>query len=130
MTLMFGIIPRHAQAISASPHPVEETQPDGTKIKLHIRGDEYFHWHEDMEGYSVGRSNVRYVYAQLNKQSRLTSTDREVGKVNPKAKGLARKNLPPAKVINSIRKQNLAAGIDEVNSSQPDQRRRFLPRAR
>jgi len=87
-------MPRYAQAISASPHPFEVTQPDVTKVMLRIRGDEYFHWNEDMKGYTVVRSNGRYVYAQLNKQGRLAPTSWEVGKVNPKEMGLARKILP------------------------------------
>ncbi len=41
------------RAVPASPEPVEVTQPDGTKIRLRLRGDEYFSWHETTNGYVV-----------------------------------------------------------------------------
>ena len=42
-----------ALAMNASPHAFEEVQPDGTPVRLHVRGNEYYHWLEDMDGYTV-----------------------------------------------------------------------------
>ncbi len=84
-----------AQGVSASPHAILETQPDGSKIILHIRGNEHFHWQEDADGFTVLRDNKRYVYARRNAQGRLMPTAWEVGKVNPRAKWLMKRILPP-----------------------------------
>jgi hypothetical protein len=46
-------------AIQASPHTIHEKQPDGSVIALRLRGDEYFHWHEDRAGYTVVRDKGR-----------------------------------------------------------------------
>jgi len=86
-------------AISASPHRIEVYQPDGTKINLHIRGDEYFHWFEDIDGFTVLRDNNRYVYAKLDSQGKLVSTNYLVGKTEPVAVGLKRRMLPSAEDI-------------------------------
>ncbi len=83
-----------AQGVPASPHAILETQPDGAKIVLHIRGSEHFHWQEDVDGYTVLREKNRYVYARRTPQGRLVPTAWEVGKVSPKAKGLLKRALP------------------------------------
>jgi len=44
-----------AQAVPADPAGREVTQPDGTKFILHLRGDEFFSWHETEDGYAVGK---------------------------------------------------------------------------
>jgi len=100
------VLPRPARAVPARPIPFEVKQPDGAKILLHLRGDEYFHWLEDVDGYTVikDQSN-KYVYAQLNEQSKsLVPMDLEVGKVVPAAKGLTRGILPPRETIRQIRR--------------------------
>ncbi len=83
-----------AQGASASPHAILETQPDGSKIVLHIRGNEHFHWQEDADGYTVLRDKKRYVYARRSPRGRLVPTAWEVGKISPKAKGLLKRILP------------------------------------
>lgn len=42
-----------ALAVPASPRPVEVVQPDGTKVTLSLRGDEYFHYFQTSDGYIV-----------------------------------------------------------------------------
>ena len=86
--LLYTVGPVPACAIQASPHVIHETQPDGTGIRLHIRGSEYFHWYEDLAGFTVLRDKGRYVYARLGKDQRLVPTSWEVGKVDPAARGL------------------------------------------
>lgn len=101
--LLYTVGPVPACAIQASPHVIHETQPDGTGIRLHIRGSEYFHWYEDLAGFTVLRDKGRYVYARLGKDRQLVATTWEVGKVDPVARGLKRRTLPPAHIIRQRR---------------------------
>ena len=78
-------VPQRAEAIPASPHPFEVVQPDGTSITLHIRGDEYFHWYEDLNGYTVVLDRGTYVYAQLSAEDTLVPTKLVVGVDDPGA---------------------------------------------
>ncbi len=87
-----------AWGINANPLPVKLMQPDGTPITLRVHGDEYFHWREDMNGYTVVVDNGVYVYATLDATGRLSPTPWAVGKVDPAGKGLAPKILPSGKV--------------------------------
>lgn len=43
-------------AVPADPTPRTVTQPDGTKVTLSLRGDEYFHCYETEDGYIVGQA--------------------------------------------------------------------------
>jgi M6 family metalloprotease-like protein len=88
-----------AHAVPASPHLFEETQPDGAVVKLHVRGDERFHWMEDEAGYTVVRSNKReYMYGQRNAQGRVVPTNLRVGRDDPKQAGLGR-HIQPSDII-------------------------------
>ncbi len=42
-------------AVPAAPGELEVEQPDGTRLRIQLRGDEYLHWHEDAAGYPVTR---------------------------------------------------------------------------
>lgn len=42
-----------AFAVPARPTPIEVEQPDGTKVTLTLRGDEYFHYYQTSDGYIV-----------------------------------------------------------------------------
>ena len=70
VAMMLGglIHPDSCDAVTANPLPIEQTQPDGTKIVLRIRGDEQLHWFEDLEGFLVMLDSGRYVYAILDAQ--------------------------------------------------------------
>jgi M6 family metalloprotease-like protein len=95
-----------AHAIIADPRPAEFTQPDGSKVTLRLRGDEFFHWTEDMNGFTVVRENGRYVYAQLDAQNRLVPTAWQAGQIDPRTVGLAPGALPPPE----LRPKNLNDG--------------------
>jgi len=84
-----------AAAIMADPGPFEFTQPDGSKIILHLRGDEFFHWQEDTNGFTVLRDANTFVYAGLDQNKGLVATSWQVGQVDPRTKGLAPHLLPP-----------------------------------
>ncbi|MCG8403716.1 MAG: M6 family metalloprotease domain-containing protein [Phycisphaerales bacterium] len=94
-------------AMPASPHPVDVLQPDGKAVTLQIRGDEYFHWFEDQEGYTVIRNERNYVYATLNERGELAATEFEVGKVDPATIALAKGVLPTSEIRQSLRQKAL-----------------------
>ena len=91
--------PIAAWAIPADPLPFEAQQPDGTTIKLQARGDEYFHWIEDLDGHTVVLNNAgTYVYAVLDATGELAPTSLVVGQADPVAAGLAKRLLPSKEV--------------------------------
>lgn len=92
--LWFRFTPE-AMAVIADPRPVDYTQPDGTKVTLYLRGDEFFHWHEDANGFTVMRNGNTFVYATLDAQNRLVPTAWQAGQIDPRTRGLAPRTLPP-----------------------------------
>ena len=73
--------------------PTEFTQPDGTKLNLRIFGDEFYGRAQTEEGYTVvyNPATQSYEYAGLSVDgNELESTGKAVGKVDPKALGLAK----------------------------------------
>ncbi|GEM_PF-5598953 len=58
--------------ISASPNPIEVTQPDGTKLTVFGKGDEFNHYKVTEDGYTILRdSSGYYEFARLNKAGNL-----------------------------------------------------------
>ena len=56
-----------AYAVTAYPHPIEFSQPDGSKITILLKGDEKVKWATTLDGYSIlFNSNGYYEYATLN----------------------------------------------------------------
>ena len=53
MVLAFS--PGRVSAVPACPDPVDVSQPDGSKVRLQLRGDEFFSWHETPEGYAAAK---------------------------------------------------------------------------
>lgn len=72
--------------VPANPDPIETTQPDGTKITIKIKGDEFYGWHEDKDGYTIIKDTTTrfWSYAHDNGVGDLISSKDFVGKVNPK----------------------------------------------
>ena len=75
--------------------PFDETvtfrQPDGTEIRLHGKGDEFYAEFTDLDGYTVvfDPATKTYYYAQRSPDGNdLVSTGWEVGKVKPETRGL------------------------------------------
>ena len=114
--LFLVLMCRSVFAIPANPAPFEARQPDGKTVRIHIRGDEWFHWYEDTDGYTVVCDNGRYAYGQLDKDNRLIATPLTVGVDNPKAAGLKRKTLPPVEVRRSLR-PSLLSGSSESSTA-------------
>jgi len=93
--ILMGSVPS-AFAVSANPNSFREVQPDGSVLRLRVRGDEHFNWTEDAAGYTVVHNKGWYEYARLNRQGRLVPTGLKVGHNNPRAYGLKKGILPSA----------------------------------
>lgn len=84
-----------AYAITATPLPIESHQPDGTTFLLRLRGDEYYHWLEDMNGYAVVQVGDEYRYATHDATGELVATPYLVGKTSPSTTlGIALQHRP------------------------------------
>ncbi|MHC5110860.1 MAG: M6 family metalloprotease domain-containing protein [Planctomycetota bacterium] len=82
--LVYSVLGSSVLACPASPNPVTVHQPDGTPITLRIHGDKYYHWFEDMDGYTVVLDQGTYKYARLDAAGRLAPTPHLVGHANPR----------------------------------------------
>ena len=53
-------------AVPASPEPAELSQADGSRVKVFLKGDEYYHWNEDAKGYTILKDTATkdWVYAE------------------------------------------------------------------
>lgn len=108
-----------AHAVQASPWPIETKQPDGTSITLHVRGDEYLHWHEDTSGYAVVEDAGWYRYADSVVNGELRASAHAVGKVSPSAVGLTQ-GLKPAPL--AIRARGIGSVGAQVAGAAPESR--------
>lgn len=62
-------------AVSAYPWPVILTQPDGSKITVIQKGDEYMHWLESTDGKTLIRNSKGFItYATLNQQGNIVAS--------------------------------------------------------
>ncbi len=93
LIMIFTIISA-LQAIPASQELITVQQPNGTEIQIRLNGDEYYHWYEDVEGYTIIQNNEWWYYANLNSQGNLENTYIPVG-------SSARKELLPEKHLRS-----------------------------
>lgn len=77
-----------AAAVPACPGPATVEQPDGTSIRIHLKGDEFFHWHESDDGYAIVKSSAgEWVYAGQD-QGMLVPTNLVVGSIDPAKTGM------------------------------------------
>ena len=105
MLCHLALHPFASQAIIANPNPFEVNQPDGSKISLQLRGDEWFNWLQDLQGYTVVIEKDTYVYAMLDAQGLLAPTGVAVGSINPAAAGLTKGMLPVPEKMQELRLQ-------------------------
>jgi M6 family metalloprotease-like protein len=89
-----ALFPVQARAVKACPEPVIVRQPDGSEVKLYLKGDEYLHWNEDEAGFAVIRSadGTTWVYAS-EELGRLVPTSYAVGTVDPLSVGLSKPDI-------------------------------------
>lgn len=91
-----------ARAVPANPEPVEVVQPDGTKFKMRIRGDEYFSWHETADGYAVVKDTDgfwKYAQPATNQVAFVAIPTARVGTTDPARHGLRKHAMPDAKML-------------------------------
>ncbi|MCX6269403.1 MAG: M6 family metalloprotease domain-containing protein, partial [Bacteroidetes bacterium] len=61
-----------ARAVIANPDPISYTQPDGTKLTILLKGDEFIHWAVTSDGYTImTNSKGTYEYASLDQSGKL-----------------------------------------------------------
>ncbi len=82
---LFALLSTGALAVPACPTSVELTQPDGTRIRVVLRGDEHLHWHETVEGFTVLKEAVSgtWVYAKPGPADTVLPSKLQVGKSSP-----------------------------------------------
>jgi M6 family metalloprotease-like protein len=107
----------------ASPEPFTVEQPDGLPITLHIRGNEFFHWFEDTQGYVVMEGADRTWRYALPKPGRAEFEiipNAKVGRVNPEALGLSKHNLPSKNAIRQRVNEAMRSIRDSMGSPPAD----------
>jgi len=63
---------QHLFAVPANPAPATFIQSDGSEITVHLRGDEFFSWHETVDGHTLIRQeNGDFVLATLDQNVEL-----------------------------------------------------------
>jgi M6 family metalloprotease-like protein len=84
-----------AFAMPAAPAAYVVHQPDGTPVGLRLRGDEWFHYEQDLRGFTVIRDRGWFVYGRRDQATgRLVSSGVRAGIDNPVARGLRPGELP------------------------------------
>ncbi|MDP1622766.1 MAG: M6 family metalloprotease domain-containing protein [Bacteroidales bacterium] len=64
--------PETVLAVVANPEPVCYTQPDGSKLTICLKGDEFIHWAETSDGYTIMTNAMgTYEYATTDQYGRL-----------------------------------------------------------
>ncbi len=90
--------PQPAEATPACLDGTDVMQPDGNIFRLHLRGDEYFSWHETEDGYAVLMSPAdgywEYARPDPARAAFLAIPGARVGLVDPLALGLEKHALP------------------------------------
>ena len=105
------------QAVPASPDPFTVRQPNGLEIKLRMRGDEWFSWHETVDGNPVVSDPKTgfWVYAAQAGNGDLVSTGRRVGVDKPNTKAF--KVRPTEHEKKKIKEQQAVASRNTASSS-------------
>jgi len=87
---------RQAGAVPACPEPATVRQPDGREIKIYLKGDESFHWHEDADGFTILKDarTGRWVHATRGADGKLVPSASVVGRDDPTKLGVPRHMLP------------------------------------
>ena len=89
-------------AMPASPRILTRVQPDGTKIKLRLRGDENMHWMETLAGYIVLKDKKdgfwKYTLPKKDKWGFDVIKDAKVGIADPVKLKLKKRHLPDPKL--------------------------------
>jgi len=83
-------------AIPASPYPIAVTQPNGTILKIRLRGDEFFNYKTTLDGFAlVPDADGVLTYAQLDTNGQLKST-------NVKASNIEKRSVLEKRTISKL----------------------------
>ena len=73
--LVFGSLST-GYSMPADRKPIEVTQPDGTKLIILLKGDEYLHFAQTLDGYDLKQNKEGYyTYASRDAEGRMVSGD-------------------------------------------------------
>lgn len=93
----------YAGAVPACPEGVEVAQPDGTQFKLHVRGDEFFAWHETEDGYAVVKDAAdgfwKFAQPATDRAAFRAIQEARVGSADPARYAVRKHALPNAKAL-------------------------------
>lgn len=106
------------QAMPADPNPREYVQPDGNRVTIRLRGDEWQHWYEDEKGFAVVQVGTAWHYARLGAEGQLEATDVVVGLGDPEAAGLRaglRPTLNPASRVQRMSAHEQGVSQQRIN---------------
>ena len=80
------------EAVPACPTPVTFEQPDGTKIRVCLKGNEFHHWQEDTAGFTIVREaqTGRWMHAVPDGKGGLLASASAVGRDEPSKLGVPR----------------------------------------
>lgn len=116
------VFPGISWGVPASPRGVKVSQPDGTKITVYLRGDEFYSWYEDDKGYTILKdtSTKEWLYAGKGVKGALKATTHKVGANDPALLNLKKHYTDIAKVsrAKSIRSARNSSSIFSVSGSR------------
>ncbi len=92
-----------ANAMPACPEPVKMQQPNGQNIQVYLRGDEFLHWNEDVNGFTILKDSktASWVYAAKDVAGNLVPSAAVVGRDDPRQVGISQRLLPDGAVAKS-----------------------------
>jgi len=79
-----------AWGVPANPKSVQLFQPDGSPVNISLKGDEFYNWNEDDEGYTVLKDYAtrEWRYAERNADGTLKAGLHKVGSYDPAKLGI------------------------------------------
>lgn len=110
-------------AVKAIPEPVTVTQPDGSKLRIKIHGDEFFNYYTTEEGYTIAKGKDGFFYYTNYSTGKQVITPYKAG---PRTKGSYGSRGVPQNIIDHYRNKaitelnNLLAGASARTKSTQD----------
>ena len=112
-----------AYAVKAYPYPITITQPDGTQLTIHLRGDESHHFRTSEDGYLLKNNAGGYLtYATLNTSGEIIESNIIARNIDKRSAGDLQflKTAPKSEALSNTRQKSRMLS----SSSQP---RRAFP---
>lgn len=108
-------LPPFSHAVPANPKSVDAMQADGTTVQVSLKGDEYYHWHEDRGGYTILKDTAtkNWVYAERDASGSLRAGRNKVGAADPAALGI------PKRLLDTPRMSAARTRRTKVEASSP-----------